>query len=86
MEPRLAINNDFGPGPPSHNPDWITPLPVGTKFLCKDRVTKGILELEILARSPHQFVKLIDNLDQSVCWHDPHAFSFQKDWLDTLED
>jgi hypothetical protein len=86
MEPRLAVNNDFGPGPPIGNKDWITPLPVGTRFLCMDNKTKNILELEVLARSPGDYVKLIDHGDSSVCWHIPEAFCFQKTFADILED
>jgi hypothetical protein len=86
MEPRLAINNDQGPGPPLHTKDWVTPLPVGTKFLCKDKITKDILELEVLARSPSKYLQLIDHGDTSVVWHDPLMFCFQKDFLDILED
>lgn len=85
MEPRLAVNNDFGPGPPIGT-DWVTSLPVGTRFLCIDKKTKAILELEVLARSTHKYVKLIDHGDMSVLWHDPQAFCFQKDLLDILED
>lgn len=85
MEPRLAINNDQGPGPPFKTKDWITPLPVSTKFLCQDRATKTILSLEVLARSTKGYVCLIDNGDASVVWHDPLMFCHQKDFLDILE-
>jgi hypothetical protein len=85
MEPRLAINNDQGPGPPNHVKDWITPLPVGTRFLCMDNITKNVLELEVLARSTGKYVKLIDHGDNSVCWHIPDLFCFQKTFLDLLE-
>lgn len=84
MEPRLAINNDQGPGPPVHTKDWVSPLPIGTKFLCRDKVTKDILDLEVLARSPKGFVCLIDQGDGSQIWHDPAMFCFQKDLLDLL--
>lgn len=86
MEPRLAINNDLGPGPPFKAQDWVTPIPVGIRFLCQDKKTKDILELEVLARSPHLFVKLIDTGDDSVMWHDPQIFCHQKDFLDLLGD
>lgn len=85
MEPRLAINNDQGPGPPHRAKDWVTPLPISTRFLCIDKITKGILELEVLARSPRGYVCLIDNGDSSVVWHDPQLFCYQKDFLDVLE-
>lgn len=85
MEPRLAINNDAGPGPPFKNKDWVTPLPVGTRFLCQDKITKTILDLEVLARSARGFVQLIDNGDTSTVWHDPTMFCHQKDFLDLLE-
>lgn len=84
MEPRLAVNNDFGPGPPIHTKDWLTPLPISTKFLCMDKRTKDILDLEILARSPKGYVNIIDHGDNSVVWHDPLLFCFQKDFLDLI--
>lgn len=84
-EPRLAINNDFGPGPPIPTKDWVTPLPIGSRFLCIDKRTKAILELEVLARSTRGYVYLIDNGDTSVVWHDPLVFCHQKDFLDLLE-
>jgi hypothetical protein len=83
-EPRLAVNNDLGPGPPHRTKDWVTPLSVGTRFLCMDKVTKGILALEILARSPKGYVCLIDTGDDSIVWHDPTMFCHQKDFLDLL--
>lgn len=84
MEPRLAINNDQGPGPPFPTQDWVTSLPIGTRFLCQDKKTKDILELEILARSAKRYVYLIDHGDTSVVWHDPLLFCYQKDFLDLL--
>jgi hypothetical protein len=84
-EPRLAINNDQGPGPPVRPNDWISDLAIGTKFLCMDKVTKDILELEVLSRSTNRYVKLIDAGDGSICWHAPLSFCYQKDFLDLLE-
>lgn len=80
-----------GSGPPkSGGPNWLAELPVGQRFLCKDRTIGGSEHKDcVVTTTPTDVSCLLaisaKGRDGYFEWHDPKLFSQQHTLIMTLE-